>query len=386
MKETWKTDCRHFLGERPCKFKRVCAGCGHFCPMGHRTLIIKLGAMGDVLRTTPLLRALRKEHPDGHISWLTRYESLDLLRYNDFIDRVLPFDIESVLRLEVEEFDKLICLDKEAGATALAMKVKAADKCGFGMSSLGALIPLNEESNYSYRLGLDDDFKFKINRKTYQETALEAAKLKYRGEEYILGLGSAERAHAEQLCKRLGVKGGDFIVGLSTQVGSVFANKALSTDLCIELARRFGRRPRAKVLLLGGRKEQERNSVIKTALKGKLLDCGPDNTVGEFCAIVERCNLVVTGDTLSMHVAIGLKVPLVVVFGSTCSQEIDLYGRGDKVLPKVDCAPCYKKECGINPNCMALIDADEVYSRSLDLIEGAHQAGARRAVNLAQNR
>lgn len=354
--------------------------------MGYRTLIIKLGAMGDVLRTTPLLRALREEYPTGHISWLTRRDSFDLLRCNDFIDRLLLLDLGSALRLQVEGFDKLICLDKEAAATALAMKVKAAEKCGFGMNASGALIPLNEESYYAYRLGLDDNLKFKVNRKTYQEIAFEVAKLKYRGQEYILELGSAEKAHARQLYRRFGINEDDLVVGLSTQVGSLFAHKALSVELCIELARKFCRRPRTKVVLLGGRKEMERNFAIRNSLGGEVFDCGPDNTIGEFCAIIERCNIVVTGDTLSMHVAIGLKIPVVVLFGSTCSQEIDLYGRGEKVLPKVECAPCYKNECGIDANCMALADSDEVYLRALELIESSPHMDSRRALKFDDRR
>jgi hypothetical protein len=51
----WRTDCRFFEGDRPCIHKRECPGCPLFEPAGRRILLLKLGALGDVLRTTPLL-------------------------------------------------------------------------------------------------------------------------------------------------------------------------------------------------------------------------------------------------------------------------------------------------------------------------------------------
>ena len=54
-------DCRHFRGEKPCGVAERCEGCGSYEPVTRRILIIKLAARGDVLRTTPLLRAFRRE-------------------------------------------------------------------------------------------------------------------------------------------------------------------------------------------------------------------------------------------------------------------------------------------------------------------------------------
>ena len=60
-------DCRHFRGDLPCRPNKtddyVCDGCPVYAPVTQRILIIKLGAIGDVIRTTPLLRRLRAERP-----------------------------------------------------------------------------------------------------------------------------------------------------------------------------------------------------------------------------------------------------------------------------------------------------------------------------------
>jgi heptosyltransferase-2 len=74
--ELVKTDCRFFRGDIPCKPHKAhgvhCADCPYYEPIKERILIIKLGAIGDVIRTTPLLRKLREVYPQSQIWWITR--------------------------------------------------------------------------------------------------------------------------------------------------------------------------------------------------------------------------------------------------------------------------------------------------------------------------
>ena len=70
-----KFDCKYFIGDFPCKPNKerakVCDSCNEYTPISKRILIIKLGAIGDVIRTTPLVVKFKELYPDCHISWLT---------------------------------------------------------------------------------------------------------------------------------------------------------------------------------------------------------------------------------------------------------------------------------------------------------------------------
>ncbi len=71
-------DCRSFLGDRPCVWHKrtgVLCTCEHYEKVEEQLLIIKLDAMGDVLRTTALLPPLAEAHPRAAITWVTRKES-----------------------------------------------------------------------------------------------------------------------------------------------------------------------------------------------------------------------------------------------------------------------------------------------------------------------
>ena len=143
-------DCRFFASEKPCQFKLDCHidnSCPKYQSMGKRILIIKLAAIGDVLRTTPILPVLKKKYPQSYITWITDKSSLQVLEENPYIDRLLTANYENALRLQVEEFDVLICLDKDTVASSLASIVKADQKLGFALSGKGLLYPLNKEAN-----------------------------------------------------------------------------------------------------------------------------------------------------------------------------------------------------------------------------------------------
>ena len=78
--------------------------------------------------TTPLLYGIKRVYPGSHITWITDSSSVDVLKNNPLIDKVLPYDQANILRLQIEEFNVLYSLDKEIRATALAEMVKAREK------------------------------------------------------------------------------------------------------------------------------------------------------------------------------------------------------------------------------------------------------------------
>src|ERR1051326_3758961 len=92
-----KFDCRHFRGEIPClpnKLRGKVCECDEYDPIKTKILIIKLGALGDVIRSTPLVTRFKKIYPNLHITWVTL--SPEILP-KDQIDKILPFDFKSVL-------------------------------------------------------------------------------------------------------------------------------------------------------------------------------------------------------------------------------------------------------------------------------------------------
>jgi ADP-heptose:LPS heptosyltransferase len=362
-------DCRYYLGHKPCAYRRECDGCPHYAPVGKRILIVKLAAMGDVLRTTTLLRGLRRAYPGCHITWLTEPNVVTILQGIKEIDRLLPYTFENVLPLRHETFDILYCFDKEPKAIALTLEVKAEKQIGFGMTKYGNVTSLSPSSDYMFELGINDHLKFRVNTKTYPELIFECAELPYpEPQEYILPDLTVEIEEGRAYLESLGVSRDAVKVGLNTGAGDMFAPKKWTEEGYAELSDRLARELGATVLLLGGPAETERNERIAKAAACTPVNTGTHHTVRRFAGIVGNLDLMVTGDTLAMHLAIGLKIPVLVILGATCAQEIELYGRGSKIVSDCDCSPCYLRVCPKEVTCMQSIPSGRVFDAAARLL------------------
>lgn len=359
-------DCLHYRGEKPCKYNRLCEGCDKYEAFGRKILVIKLGAMGDVLRTTPILPKLKAKNGACHLTWLVSEEAALLLENNPYIDRVLVLNMETSLRLMVETFDEVICLDKAPSATALASMIRAEKKVGYGMDTTGNIYPFDEASEYSFSLGLSDELKFKKNTKTYQEMTFEMLGLEWDMDNYVFNLPEKYTEFAKNFLVEHSVDLDKPIVGLNTGCGRAFPLKKWTESGFTELADMLVDKLGAEVILLGGPHEVDRNRSIASSAKLWILNTGNDFSLLEFAGILKMCDVVVTSDTIGMHVAVAVGENVVALFGSTSTVEVELYGRGEKIRAGFDCEPCYRKVCTRTPTCMESISSSQIF----DKIEG----------------
>jgi lipopolysaccharide heptosyltransferase III len=378
-------NCRFFLGDRPCTWHKqsgVLCTCDHFDPIEERLLIVKLDAMGDVLRSTALLPAIAEAHPRAAITWITRKESVPLLQRNPYVTEVLELGPEALVHLQTRTFDRVINLDASKTSAALATAARSTRKDGFVLDARGCVLPTNEAAMRWLEAGLFDDIK-RQGTATYQDRMADILGLAGRTHRYVFELSAHERQGAEQHLRSIGLELDRPVIGLNTGAGGRWPLKQWREDGYLELIERIARRePEVQFLLLGGPVEQERNDRLKRGSSVSLLDPGCDNSVRHFAALLGHSHVVITGDTLAMHLALALGKRTIVLFGPTSAAEIELYGLGEKVVPDMTCLSCYKTSCDFAPNCMDLITTDMVEGavlRQLAIVHaGSQLAGAAR--------
>ncbi len=366
MASVVRFDCKFYLGDRPCRFRRECDGCERYTPMGTRILVVKLAAAGDVLRTTAILPPLKRKYPESHVTWVTDEAALPFVLGNPHVDRALTFDFETSLTLGAEEFDVVLSLDKEARATALVAAMSAGTKLGFGHSKWGTTEPLNEGAWYDLELGLSDEKKFRQNELTHAQIICATAELEYGGDPYTLALPDSSIEYARRFVA--GLSPAEPLVGLNAGAGRVFANKVWTATGYAALSSLVSERLGGTALVLGGADDRERvDAIIGTAGAGAV-DGGTHDLL-DFAAIVGTLDALVTGDTMALHIAVALGVPVVAIFGPTVPQEIELQGGGRKVASPIECAPCYLRSCDRTPSCMDMVGVEEVFSALVDALE-----------------
>lgn len=260
----------------------------------NRILIIKLGALGDVVRTTPLLRVLK-----GEITWVTKPNAVPLLRGNPFLKEVIEIE-KSFQELAKKEFDMVLSLDEDNLASDLANRLKKKELIGTYKSLSG--VQYTDSSREWFDMSLISrlgkaraDKKKWENRKSYQEILFGMLQKKFREEEYILPY--APQHSATKRSK---------LVGIESRAGERW------------VAKRWGQFPLFLQLL-------RRNNISYLQFKEA-------PTLQGFLKQIERTACVVTTDSLALHLALGLKKKIIVLFTCTSPHEIHGYDRTIKVV------------------------------------------------------
>ncbi|GAB3863626.1 lipopolysaccharide heptosyltransferase I [Hymenobacter segetis] len=344
-------DCRHFRGDLPCRPNKthgyVCAGCPVYAPVTSRILIIKLGAIGDVIRTTPLLRRLRQERPGCYITWLTLTPAI--LPQSE-IEEILKLDYASALQLQAREFDVVINLDKEKEACALLNNITAKEKYGYALRPYdGVPWPVNQLAEHKYLTGVFDQVS-QANTKPYVQEIFELCGFDFRGEEYVFD------THDD--------KGYDWSalpttrprIGLNTGCGDRWTTRLWSTAKWIELItglQATGYTP----VLLGGEAEDARNRELHAATGAAYLGTFP---LPQFINLMNQMDGIVTQVTMGMHISIALRKPTILMNNIFNPHEFDLYGRGQIVQPNKDCVCFYRGSCQLGTSCMEDLPAAKV--------------------------
>jgi ADP-heptose:LPS heptosyltransferase len=380
----YRFDCKYFTGYKPCAWKRPCDGCSHYEPVTKRIAVLSLEALGAVLRSTCLLPAIKRQWPGCHVTWITYPNAKALLDNNHLIDRLLVVDATTQPVLEHLKFDVLLAVDKSIEAGALAERVQATDKRGFGLDTNGVIRPLNPEANYQYDVGLSDELKFFINQKAETQQITESMALPWQRDPYVLDLREPEVA--EVAARRAGMlnrkgnsassAGNDVepwraIIGYNTGCSLLYPYKKFTVERSIEVIRMWRQAfPDCAVALLGGREDTERQAAMKAAFTN---DDGVINTpttggLRSGMLWMDATDLVLSGCSLGMHIAIALKKPVIAWFGVSCSQEVDLYDRGAKIQAAVGCSPCWKKSCTNEPKCFNEVSVEAIRSATADIL------------------
>src|SRR5690606_17593862 len=231
----------------------------------------------------------------------------------------------------------------------------------FGLDEDGKIVPVNEGAFYNYNLGMDDHLKFRVNERVGQDYLAETFELEYNRDEYTFNFTDEELKFIENYKKEIGITDKDFVVGFNTGCSNLYPNKKMTVEQHIYLIRKLLEENKYKIVLLGGPEDVERNKKIYSAFEGKIINTPADLGIRKGACFESLADVVVTGDSFGMHLAIALKKYVIVWFGVSCWQEIDLYDRGVKLIPEgLFCSPCWKKQCPYNLECIKMIDLDRI--------------------------
>ena len=313
--------------------------------MYDRILLIKTGALGDVLRTTSILPGLKALEGVGSIVWLTSPQAEPLVREHPLVDEVRIWDGDPegvgfyVANLGSTGSEWILSLDDELGPCRLATRLQAYS----GSRLSGAYEDESGELAYTddveawFGMGLlsrcgkpEADKRKRANELTHGQIFAEMLGIEDSKPSLNLSEFLVEEA-------REGLGGTGVLIGLNTGAGGRWPSKELSVERSVELAGLLHAAlgTGVRFVVLGGVLEADRNRRMLELLSAEeglvVLDGGTDNGLLEFAAQVACCDVLVSSDSLALHMGVALERPVVAFFAPTSGAEVDLFGRGRSI-------------------------------------------------------
>ncbi|HEX4950191.1 MAG TPA: glycosyltransferase family 9 protein [Blastocatellia bacterium] len=340
-----------------------------------RILIVKLGAIGDVVHTLPALAALRRAMPEAHITWVVeRGGAAKLLRDNPALDELIEVDTRgwrkdllgqdtrAAIKASLSQlrgFDVALDFQGLLKSGMMAWLSRAPRRIGFCKSALrepASAYLLTELVNVD-----DDDHIIKKNLQlvAHLGVAIDGAY------EFPLGISCTEQQFAEQ---QIAVRGGNVAIinpggGWPTKLWNV----AGFAEIADRLWEAYGWR---SVVTYGPGEEALAQSVITHARSGavELLD----STLKQFFALAQQARLFIGGDTGPLHLAAAAGTPIVGIYGPTPARRNGPFAAADVIVERfdLDCrVDCFRRSCS-HTSCMNL-PIEAVWQKVIERLRNA---------------
>ncbi|MCJ7457697.1 MAG: lipopolysaccharide heptosyltransferase II [candidate division Zixibacteria bacterium] len=329
-----------------------------------KILIIQTAFLGDVVLTTPLIKAVRKKYPHSKIFFLLIPQTGELLKNNPFLDGVIVYDkkekekgifsfLALAMKIRTSSFDLAVIPHRSFRSALLAYLARIPQRVGFDKSS-GAFL-FTKKIKY-----IQNQSEAKRNL-SLLETDIPPEN------DCLPELFPSEDdfKYVEELFKNWDVKREDKIVGIAP--GSVWNTKRWLPERFGEVAEALTEKLGAKVIFIGGKEDEKPCLEIASNMKSKPLIAAGKTSPLQSASLISRCRVILSNDTAPMHMAVAMRVPVVAIFGSTIPEfGFAPTGKNDLVIQKeIYCRPCGihgRKKCPEKHfRCMKEITEEEVF-------------------------
>ncbi len=349
-----------------------------------KILVFRLSSIGDIILTTPLVRALRKRFPSAHITFAVKREFADLVRHNPHINELLIFDKRTGIsglrnlkqNIQAQNFDMFLDIHRNMRSRF----IRSGTNAKFVGLYSKQLFPRNLLVHF--HINIYKEYKPVYLR--YFES-VERFHITYDGlgSELFFTEGDANYIGTRFKKEKIGLR--DRILAIAPSAS--FLNKQWLPERFAEVAAHMHQKHNLKICLIGGPGDRLLCEKIRNMVPdaGFIVNFAGECTLLQSAALLQRSHIVLTNDSGMMHLAQSQKKPVVAIFGPTTKElgyfPIEEHSRVVEVpLP---CRPCTHNGLNYCPRkhfrCMRNITTRMVVKALETLFTGAYNVRKRKS-------
>ena len=344
-------------------------------------LILRLSAVGDVIRTLPAVKTLKEYFPSSTITWIVEEPSRAFVESQHEIDEVILFPRKRwtqgmkslteiwgtvgemwkfIKDLRKRKFDAVFDFHGILKSGVLSFLSGSPRRIGYDRRSTKEWNFLF--SNVKVELPEERISRFERNLALLKGMALEAKELKCG-----LHIPPDDRDYVASFFKASSTILRRPLIAIHPGTSAKALFKRWMPDQYAQLADQLVEELNATVLFTWGDGELGWVEGIRKGMKKPSLLAPQTKSLTQLGEVYRHCDLYIGGDTGPMHVASLMGIPVVVIYGPTDPTENEPIGNHVKVRKEVGCNPCHEYSCK-KLSCVKAISADEVFRATREFL------------------
>jgi 3-deoxy-D-manno-octulosonic-acid transferase/heptosyltransferase-1 len=348
-----------------------------------KILIIRLGSVGDVVRTLPALRALREKFPSAYIAWLVEEKSRGILEGNSDLDRIILFPRKKIVKgflnpltslptlfesvrfireLRRMGFDLVLDFHGILKSGLISFLSGAAHRVGFSRG-------FSREFNYIFNNYHVNPKDRRLNRIEKNLALISALGIRTAEPDPIIPASEDDRRKIDAFFTEHMTGNHRPLVVLHPGTSPDTPYKRWNEERYASLADALIEKYHVRVILTWGPGERTTVEKIARLMKHPLLIACETENLRQLAEIFRRCSLYIGSDTGPMHIAASVRTPVVALFGPTDHRVNAPSLRNRNIIVRKDlaCSPCREFRCA-SRECMEAVTPEEVLDAAIELL------------------
>lgn len=329
-----------------------------------RILIVRTDRIGDVLLSTPAIKALRDKFPPAYIAMVVRPYTAEIVRGNPFIDELIIYDkygtekswlasFRFALRLKKKKFDLAVVLHPTNRMHLITFFAGIKRRIGFD-KKLGFL--LSDRVKHAKQLGERHELEYSLDLVRYLGCEIKDKRL-------FMPISQDSELWLEALFKRLAIPLEDRV--LAVHPGASCRSKIWPAErfaqVCDRLIDKYG----FKVIVLGAEKDKSIARSLIDNMRNPAINLAGQTSLSQLASLLKRAVLFISNDSGPVHLACAVETPVISIFGRNQKGLSPLrwgpQGAKDRVVHKqVGCIECLAHNCVKNFACLRAITVQDV--------------------------
>lgn len=336
-----------------------------------KILIVEVNWLGDVLFSTPAIKALRKKFPDSHIACLILPRVKEILERNPHLNELIINDEQGIHKglsgkmklaqeLKEKRFELAVFFHRSFTRALMAYWAGIPERVGYSTWKRAFLL--------THPLPMPG--KDSLHRVDYYLNIVSALGSDSEDRFYEFFTAEEDRKFIDNFFQDEEISGGDFVVCLNP--GGNWLPKRWPKEHFAQLADRLRDEYKAKVIFSGSQDDVLLIKEISTMMKYPPAVAAGKTSLRQSACLFKRADVVVSADSGPLHIAASAGANIIALFGPTSRLITGPLGKGRITLLQKDIGchiPCYDTKCDDN-RCMREITVSEVFFALREFMPG----------------